>query len=216
MRAPRCVAGIALLAVAASLHAAAPSPERVIELCAQVDGPAHCGRLVEAEQLKGLPNLAVRDGDTLKVTLFPSGLRTFVDDTASRNGTTYALWDYWSPVNAVLLFTTNGERLGYAVLQRAGGQLTVLPAEPMLAPDRQRLAIADFCAKSCDNEISIWRIAREGIRKEYGWKPAAAAWTDVNVAWKEPDVLTIQYTLANEETPRTLERPLAATDWRRF
>ena len=37
------------------------------ELCAQADGPAHCGRLVEADQLKALPNLAMRDGDTLKV-----------------------------------------------------------------------------------------------------------------------------------------------------
>ncbi len=39
--------------------------------CARnVEGPAHCGRLVEAEQLKALPNLAVRDGDTLRVSLF--------------------------------------------------------------------------------------------------------------------------------------------------
>ncbi len=215
MRVPPRVAGIVLLVLAASLRAAAPSPERVLELCAQVEGPAHCARLVEAEQLKGLPNLAVRDGDTLTVTLFPSGLRTFVDDTASRNGITYTLWDYWSPVNAVVLFTTNGERLGYAVLQRAGGQLTALPAEPLLAPDRQRLAMADFCAKGCDNEVSVWRVTRDGIRKEYGWKPVAT-WSDVNATWKDADALTIQYTPSGEDKPQTIERKLSASDWRRF
>ena len=47
--------------------------ERVAELCAQVESPAHCGRMIEAEQLKALPNLARRDGDTLTVPLFPVG-----------------------------------------------------------------------------------------------------------------------------------------------
>ncbi|MEO8751726.1 MAG: hypothetical protein ABI624_03515, partial [Casimicrobiaceae bacterium] len=70
-RVPPLVAGLCASLFAAALMAMPPTPERVLALCAQVEGPAHCGRLVEAEQLKALPNLAVRDGDTLRVTLFP-------------------------------------------------------------------------------------------------------------------------------------------------
>lgn len=214
-RAPVLAAGLFAALFAISLPAAPPTPERVLELCAQVEGPSHCARLVEAEQLKALPNLAVRDGDTLHVTLFPSGTRDFVDTISSRNERTYALWDYWSPINAVVLFTTAGGELRYAVLQRATGMVSVLPAEPSLAPDRQRVAVADFCAAGCDNEITLWRVTREGLRKEASLAPAAA-WTDVTAAWKDAETLRIQYTPPGEEKPRTQERALADKEWKRF
>jgi hypothetical protein len=212
----RSAAGlVAACWLAAAALAAPPTPERVMELCASVDGPAHCGRLIEAEQLKRLPNLATRDGDTLKVTLFPSGSRTFVDVHTFGSARSFALWDYWSPVNAAVLFTTAGDRIGYAVLQRATDQLTAVPAEPILAPDRQRLAVADFCSEGCDNELTVWQVARSGIRKTLAWKPPAP-WTDVTLKWNETaDAITIQYTLVGEDKARTLERKLDASDWQR-
>ena len=63
----------------------------------------------------------------------------------SHGATTWYAVGYWSPINVVVLFTTDLDRLGYAVLQRATGQVTALPGEPSLSPDRQRLAVADFC-----------------------------------------------------------------------
>jgi hypothetical protein len=213
-RVPPLAAGFLATLFAALLQAAPPTPERVLELCAQVEGPSHCGRLVEAEQLKTLPNLAVRDGDTLHVTLFPSGTRDFVDTIMSQNERTYALWDYWSPVNAVVLFITAGDELRYAVLQRATSALSVVPAEPVLAPDRQHVAVADFCSKRCDNEITMWRVTREGLRKEASLKPAVL-WSDVTVAWKDAETLTIQYTALGDEKPRTTERTLADKEWKR-
>ncbi|MEO8506294.1 MAG: hypothetical protein ABI593_01535 [Betaproteobacteria bacterium] len=198
--------------VAGTAPAAQPTPERVLELCAQVESPAHCGRVVEAEQLKALPNLAVRDGDTLKVSLFPSGSREFVDNLARNSERSYALWDYWSPVNAVVLFVAAGDTTSYALLQRATGNLTPLPAEPVLAPDRQRLAVADFCAKQCTNEVTVWRVARAGVRRELVFRPAAA-WSDVTVTWKDGETLTLQYTPPGDDKPRTLERKLSAADW---
>jgi hypothetical protein len=213
-RVPPLAAGFLAILFVASLHAAPPTPERVLELCAQVEGPSHCGRLVEAEQLKTLPNLAVRDGDTLHVTLFPSGTRDFVDTITSQNERTYALWDYWSPVNAVVLFITAGDELRYAVLQRATSALSVVPAEPVLAPDRQHVAVADFCSKRCDNEITMWRVTREGLRKEASLKPTVV-WSDVTVAWKDAETLTIQYTAPGEEKPRAMERTLADKEWKK-
>ena len=97
----------------------------------------------------------------------------------------FALWDYWSPVNAVVLFATAGDDSSFAVLQRATGQLTPLPAEPVLSPDRQRLAIADFCAEGCDNEVTVWRGRSRRHPQDAGVEPPAP-WSDVTVKWNEP------------------------------
>jgi len=211
----RLLAGAGLAIVAVALRAEPPTPARVLEICARVESPAHCGRLVEAEQLKTLPSLAARDGDTLKVTLFPSGVRAFVDSLATRNETSYALWDYWSPVNAVVLFVTAGDDINFAILQRATGNVTTLPAEPILAPDRQRIAVADFCSKNCTNEVSVWRVTREGVKKELGYRPSAA-WSDVTVTWKDPETLSVQFTPPGATDARTQDRKLSAADWQRF
>ena len=205
----------ALAAAFAAALTAAPLPqERVLELCAGVEGITHCGRRIEAEQLKALPDLAVRDGDTLRVKLFPSGTRDFVDTATAGSDRGYALWDYWSPINAVVLFVTSGDDISYAVLQRATSALTALPAEPVLAPDRQRVAVADFCPARCANEITLWRVTREGLRKEAAMKPTAA-WADVTVAWKDGETLTIQYALPGAAMPRTEDRVLTDRAWQR-
>ncbi len=196
------------------VHAAPVTPARVTELCAQAESPSHCGRLIEADQLKSLPSLAVRDGATLKVSLYPSGTREFVDVDHLDGATTWSLWDYWSSVNVVVLFTTDRERLAYALLQRPTGQVTAVPSEPSLSPDRQRVAMADFCRANCDNEVSVWRVARDGIRKEYGWKPGAD-WSDVTVQWKDADVLVIEFTPKDATRPQTIERRLGDADWQR-
>lgn len=204
----------AVLAVATGLAAAAPpTPEKVAELCASVEGPAHCGRMIEAEQMKALPNLAKRDGDTLSIALFPAGQRAFVDLAAANSDKSYALYDYWSPVNAVVLLVTDGDDTSFSILQRTTGQITELPAEPLLGPDRQRLVVADFCAK-CSNELTVWRIARDGIRRELAWKPQPA-WSDASVKWKDADTLVLQYTPGGGTESRTQERKLAAADWQR-
>jgi len=215
MRALLAVGQSVALAACFTAHAAPVTPARITELCSQAEGPAHCGRLVEADQLKALPNLAVRDGSTLKVLLYPTGAREFVDVDTLHGSTTWSLWDYWSPVNVVVLFTTDLDRIGYATLQRATGQVTAMPAEPSLSPDRQHVAVADFCAANCDNEVSVWLVAREGIRKELGWKPDAQ-WTDVSVQWKGDNTVVLEYTPKGEDKPRTVERRLADAEWQRF
>lgn len=205
--------GVALAACACA-HATPVAPARVTELCSRAEGPAHCGRLIEAEQLKALPNLATRDGATLKVLLYPSGTREFVDVESLHGDKTWSLWDYLSSLNVVVLFTTDADRLGYAMLQRYTGQVTTIPGEPSVSPDRQRFAVADFCRVHCDNEVTVWQISREGIRRELSWTPRAE-WSDVTVQWKGDETLVLQYTLKGEDKPRTAELRLADAQWRR-
>lgn len=209
----RIVAGAWLAASSGLGFGAAPTAADIARICANAEGPAHCGRLIEEAQLKALPNLARRDGDTLVVSLFPTGQRSFADTVSAASEKSYALFDYWSPINAVVLLVHADDDASFAILQRANGQVTAVPAEPVLAPDRQRLVVADFCAR-CTNELSVWRVSRDGIRKDLGWKPQPA-WRDASAKWKDGETLIVEYTPADGAESRTLERKLAASDWRR-
>lgn len=210
----RAAALLACCAMALARPAAAlpPAADEVAKLCRDAEGPAHCMRLVEAQQLKRLPGLAVRDGNTLTVTLFPRGTTTFVDVDTLAGGTSFALWDYVSEINAVVLWTMRDEDAGFLLLQRTTGKRTALPAEPVVAPDRQRLATADFCPERCENLLSVWRLSRDGAVREASWAPDTA-WSDAGVRWKDADTLVIEYTPQGEGTPKTLERRLAAPGW---
>jgi hypothetical protein len=193
-------------------NAASLSQAEVTKLCGEAEGLAHCGRLVETEQLKRLPGLAIRDSNTLRVTLFPGGEVTFTDVDTLSGGTTFALWDHYSAINATLLYTTKDDDAGFVLLQRATGKQTPLPSEPALAPDRQRLATADFCETRCENRLVVWRIGRDGAVREAEWKPADV-WADAAVRWKDPATLIVEYTPVGASESKTLERKLGEAGW---
>lgn len=207
------VVALALLPMAA---AAAPlTNEEIGKLCAEADGPVDCGRKIEAVQLGRLPRLATRDGDTLKVSLYPGGTVSFVDAETTSGGRYYTLWDVLDPINTAVIFTIDDEESKFTLLQRANGRRIEVPAEPRLSPDRQRLVTADFCATRCVNELAVWRVSRDGIRKELAWKPAEA-WADATASWTDADTLSIEYTIAGQTAAKTLDRKLDDARWQRI
>ena len=197
---------------AAPGYAVPPSPEDIARICANAEGSTHCGRLVEEMQLKRLPNLAVRDGPTLRVSLYPSGTATLGDTDALNGGRSYSLWDYISELNAVVLYTTDGDDVSFTVLQRATGRKTELPSDPKVSPDRAYIVTADFCAKRCVNELAVWRVTREGIVKAWTWRPREA-WTDASASWKSGQTIVVEYTAAGTQTNSTIERRLDDPSW---
>jgi hypothetical protein len=208
----RTLAVAALAALCAHPAGAVPLPaEEVAKLCSDAEGPAHCMRLVEAQQLKRLPGLATRDGNTLKVTLFPSGSTTFEDVDTLAGGTSYAMWDYSNELNAVVLWTIRDDDASFVLLQRVTGRRTSLPSEPFVAPDRQRLVTADFCPTRCENRLTVWRVSRESVVREAEWAPDEA-WSDAGVKWKDAGTLVVEYTTA-AGTTGTLERKLGQPGW---
>jgi len=201
---------LALLACAA--QGTPLTRDELAKTCAEADDSSHCARLVEEVQLRRLPNLALREGGVLKVTLFPSGAAAFADSEGLNGGRSFSLWDYMSEINAVVLFVTNGDEVSFLLVQRATGKTTELPSEPRLSPDRARLATADFCEARCVNEISIWRVTRDGVRKESSWKPRET-WSEAVASWTSATNLSIEYTIAGADASSKLERRLADSDW---
>jgi hypothetical protein len=204
------LAAIALLATAA--HAVPLTPEELAKVCADAEDTSHCGRLVEAVQLKRLPNLAVRDGVTLRVSLFPSGTATLADTEALNGGRSYSLWDFLNELNAVVLYTTDGDDVTFTVVQRATGRKTELPSDPKVSPDRTHLVTADFCETRCVNELAVWRVTRDGIHKEWTWKPRDP-WSDAVASWKSADTIAIEYTAAGTQSRARVERRLDDPSW---
>lgn len=204
---------VAMNALAATIALAAlPTTAELEQICGQAEDATHCGRLVEALQLKRLPNLARREGGVLSVSLYPSGIATFTDSDDVVSGRTYSLWDYLDGINAVLLYTTAGETTTFTLLQRTTNRRVDLPTEPQLAPDRLRLVTVDVCEAHCSNEIAIWRVTRESIRKELSWTPPAG-WIDAGAKWKDADTLSIEYTTVNGVA--RVERALGDPSWKR-
>ena len=201
------------LAVSTPTAKAVPlTPEELARVCAHADDAAHCGRLVEEVQLPRLPNLAVRDKLDLRVSLYPSGIATFTDVETLHGGRSYSLWDFMSEINAVVLYVTDGDDASFTLLQRTNGRRIDLPSDPKLSPDRQRLVTADFCEQRCANELALWRVTRDGVRKELSWRPKEP-WTDAVATWKDPQTIVVDYAVGSNDKRATLARKLADTDW---
>ncbi len=201
---------VPLVAIATRL-----TPAQIGEACADADGPVHCGRLIEAQQLPRLPGLAKRDGKVLTVTLYPTGTTTFTDVEDTGNSRFYSLWDVLDPINAVVLYTTTNDIASFTLLQRRSNRRFSLPAEPVLSPDKQRLVTADICAKSCSNEIAVWRISGDELLKELVWTPGSD-WVDAGVQWRGTDALSFEYSVAGKSGDAKLERKLTDPAWTRL
>ena len=215
---PRTAASAArgALAVAAwltfSAHAVPLTAEELTKVCAEAEDTAHCGRLIEGVQLRRLPNLAHREGAALKVSLYPSGTATYADTEALNGGRSYSLWDYISEINAVVLYVTDGDEVTFLFLHRPSGRTSELPSDPKLSPDRSRLVTADFCEARCANELAVWRVTRDGVRKESSWKPREA-WSDAVATWPSDSTVAVEYTVAGTQARSRLERRLTDRDW---
>jgi len=209
----RASVALAAIAFASTSTAISLAAKEIAELCANAEDQAHCGRLIEEVQLKRLPGLAARDGDDLKVSLFPSGTTIFHDSVAITGAKSFTLWDYFDWINAVVLFTTDGDQSGFVLLQRANGKQYRMTAEPILSPDRKHLVTVDVCAKLCDGEITVWRVTRDDVAKELAWKPQPP-WSDANATWTDADTIRFDYAAEDGER-RKQDRRLNDAVWMR-
>jgi hypothetical protein len=207
---------IASLVAAGSMNAwAAPiSRAELTSLCIEAEDAAQCGRLVEQRQLRALSRIVERDGNELRVSLSPFGLTIFRDSANVRGTRSYAVWDYVEDLDTLVLFTTNGDRSGFMLVQRRGGGEYGLPAEPVFSPDREHFVTVDVCPRECDNEITLWRIGRESVAKVAQWRPPAD-WTDASATWRGDGRIAIDYSSSSEGASRTIERRLADPSWQK-
>jgi hypothetical protein len=64
------------------------------------------------------------------------------------------------------------------------------------------------------NELALWRVTRDGVRKEVSWSPGEP-WTDAVATWKDAQTIVVDYAVAGSDKRATLTRKLADTGWAR-
>jgi len=164
-------------------------------------------------QLKRLPSLAMRNGSVLQVSLFPSGTATFSDTEALDGGRTFSLWDAYSEINAVLLYTTDGDTIGFRLLQRTTGRVVELPSEPA-CPRTGSVWSPPISARR--DAATNWPCGASRAMAFAGTRMVAAI--DMgrrHATWKDPDTIVVEYATAAGAAPATLERRLSDAGWRR-
>lgn len=187
-----------------------PTVAEVTQVCARAEDPVHCGRLIEAVQLSRYPEIGARDDTRLTVQLRRRDSVDFVDG----DGRTFALWGYYGPIDAVVIYATRGDDISFRLVFRSNGSIAELSGEPVLAPDRRHIAIADFCKSGCENDIVLWEVDSEGARKVKRYRPRTA-WEDVTVRWKDADSLVVERRVAGQSEASSFEFKLGDSGWTR-
>lgn len=191
---PLILAGLTGAAGAASAPGALSDAE-VVALCRGAEHREHCGRLVEAEQLRRHPDLGARQDRRLAIKLNGGALREFLDREGSADGKTpdraVSIWAYDPRNDFLTLWVQEGEKSVYLLMNRETGLTVEMPSEPVGSPDHLRFAVADFCEQHCRNELTLWEVQIHRLRRARTLQPAAP-WADAEVTWKDRHTLAIE------------------------
>lgn len=205
LRVLRVLCVVALAAGGSAAYAAALTSPAILRICAEADGAQHCERLIEMQQMKQFPGIAVRDGALLR--LGPRvGARAIelrdTDDPDSANPAaafrSYALWDYWPQRKMAIVSVTARERDFFLLVDLERGTQTRVAAEPYLAPDALRFVVGDLCDSECGNVIEIWRFDPDRLVREKTFKPLEK-WYDAEVKWRDAATVLFEYSIATPE-----------------
>jgi len=165
--------------------------QEIAALCRDADGTAHCGKLIEHAVLDRHPGVASRVGGVLRINLARGREIDLADGgKASPGGLDYSLWDVLDAPGYAVVWAQEADASRYLLVDREDGHIYKLPGEPMLAPDRSYFACADFCARGCVNELSLWKVEPHGLRRSATYRPAER-WVDAGVRWQNRDTLLL-------------------------
>lgn len=168
-----------------------PSAKQMAEICAGTDDLRECGRRIETQQLKRANNLVVRQGRLLTITQNPVGAVHFLDVGQAEGGESFSLFAFHAIADAVTLYHTKADKLGFMVVMRKTGAGSALPSEPVFQSGGQDFLTVDVCARECEQRVTWWRTSGDGVRRHAEffvpstWTEASAAWTPSGGIWIE-------------------------------
>jgi hypothetical protein len=168
-----------------------PTPGQMAELCKGTEDLRECGRKVEQAQLKGLDEVATRNGKLLSIKLNESGAAHFLDVGAAEGGEAFSFFAYHAIADAVTLYHSRQDKLGFMVVLRNGGAGSAVPNEPIFSSSGGEFLTVDVCKKECEQRVTLWRVRGDVIRRHAEWivpsqfSDAQAAFTPSGSVWVE-------------------------------
>jgi hypothetical protein len=230
MKSVECAAlvlALAAVALATPGVRATPLPTpAIVKLCAGADGPQHCERLIEIEQMKQFPGIASRDGAALRLGHRAGGPAVELKDVEEAgDGAAFrghAFWDYWPKQRMAIVSVTARDSDYFLVVDLERRTQTRVGAEPVLAPGGEHFLVADLCETRCGNVIELWRFDADGLVKSKTLKPLDK-WYNAEAKWRDATTVTLDYGIAGPEPKfnaagerimtRTVRREVKLSDW---
>lgn len=168
-----------------------PSLQQMAELCKGTEDLRECGRKVEEVQRKGLGEIVARNGTLLSIKLNESGAVHFLDVGGAEGGEAFSLFAYHAIADAVTLYHSKQDKLGFMVVLRNGGAGSAVPNEPIFSSTGNEFLTVDVCKKDCEQRVTLWRIRGDTVRRHAEYivasqvADAAAAFTPRGSVWIE-------------------------------
>jgi hypothetical protein len=188
---------------------APPTPAQMSAICKGTDDLRECGKRVEADQIAKAKDIVVRRGKVLTISQNPSGALHFLDEGGAEAGESFSFFSYHAIADAVTLYHTKSDKLGFMVVLRKSGEGSAIPNEPIFHSSGEEFVTVDVCDNDCERRITRWKTTGQVVRRvaEFvvpsDWKDATAAWTPTRGLWVEYET---------REGKKTIE--LAANDRR--
>jgi hypothetical protein len=168
-----------------------PSPTAMAEICKGTDDLRECGKRIESQQLKLTAGVAERNGRILSILQNPSGKVHFLDEGGAEGGESFSFFGFHAIADAVTLYHTRADKLGFMVVSRRTGAGSVVPNEPIFHSSGEQFVTVDVCRKDCEQRITWWKLGDDGIRRHAefvvpsSWNDATAAWSPSGSVWVE-------------------------------
>jgi hypothetical protein len=188
---------------------APPSSAAMAEICKGTDDLRECGKRIEAQQIRSASGIVERNGRVLSITQLPNGKVHFLDEGGAEAGESFSLFGFHAIAQAVTLYHTKADKLGFIVLSRRTGAGSAVPNEPIFQSSGEQFVTVDVCKRDCEQRITWWKISLDGIRRHAEFI-TPASWSEASAAWSPSGSVWVEF--VNDEGKRNTE--LSPTDAR--
>ncbi len=182
-----------------------PSPKEMSTLCTGTDDLRECGKRVEAAQLKSAQSVVSRRGKLLSVTLTESGAVHFLDEGGAEGGESFSFFAYSGAADAVTLYHTKADKLGFIVVLRKSGEGSAVPNEPIFSSSGADFLTVDACKRECEQRVTWWRTGGDVVRRHAEFIVAAST-QDAQAAWTPNGSIWLELTIDDKKQTTELLR----------
>jgi hypothetical protein len=187
-----------------------PSTVAMAEICKGTDDLRECGKRIEAQQIAKAGGVVERNGRVLSVTQRPTGKVHFLDEGGAEGGESFAFFGFHAIADAVTLYHTKTDKLGFIVVSRRTGSGSAVPNEPIFHSSGEQFLTVDICKRECEQRITWWKITADGIRRHAEFL-APSSWNDATAAWSPNGSTWVEF--SSDDGKRNTELTMSDPRW---
>ena len=138
-----------------------------------IQNARQCAVYLEEKLAKKFPDLFLREGGRLVITLNNGKKKTFIDIPDEERDGEQGMWfnivDYYPDIHYALVAVHFFEGQTHYLVNRGSGSETEIISSPVVSPDKKRIAVAneDLHAEYTPNYLAVFRLHSDKLKKEF-------------------------------------------------